>query len=983
LKPGSRVEASFQGKWYSGILKRVARSKPEPYGVKCDSDKNNSMMLWVPRRNLRLPQTMKSLNCRSLQLGQQLNRALLERKVEEAKSDEKEITSSPGKRKEGQKKAQAGRRRSAQSTINWNSYEQMHRGRKVTKGYTQGSEINSMKPAPLKSEPIALKSSPNPSPSPKYGIQGQMKFGVHITTKPNDGKRVRKKKINPDYLWGDDLRNPKRALVAKLEKSRQNRDSNQDVCGICQDGGDLLCCDGPCLRAFHFKCLEIRAEDLPDGEWFCNTCTAPARAMEVNKPASQSSVVSKQPRKMTKKGRPRPAALDIPQRSSTSSNQTSLKVDVKRRDSQERKQGKRGRKARPPELIFGRSLIAGKSPITPITPCSEPCLSTSVTPRPSRRNAGIPMRFKDSYLTLSTPQATPMRGAKRLAKSEPNKGNKKQKTGAESVQETKARLEKRLRALESYLNTKPTPSPTPMPTPTQVAPPFINLSATMPAPRTPRTPLTPGTPFSTASAPELSSFRMSSTEGLEPWRRCAECKTGRRSMTCAKNMCAVCCRSTGACVTHFRFLPGDILRVFKGPLQGREGEMVAKKGRIISVRFDTLLYLDENTLCLVRKGPSHDLDNGTRTNKPKRAMGKQCLNCMKRFRNRNALASHQRSCRPISAGDRVITPFGSGILQKSCGPIAEVKLRFATGYMQTSLCRKPPKPAAPKHKRKRKTPQPSPTDLQQIQAPRVKRQTSKPLRYRKAELSKPMLYCFEVIEALKRHKYGTLFSEPVPKSVPGYHDVIKTPMDLGTVEKMLFEKDYDMQKFEADVFLIWDNATKFNPANHPVHEMAVTLRKIFVERFEKAQQQVKSLERLVKQKQRPRRPKVEGLDMEVKKLAQKMEMMRKRLQNMSGGCSASSSQKRHVRRPVTYTERQVLKQQIISLPPEHLTGVAEIVRDSMPDDSATEIEIDLEALDAPTLRKLQKYVGTCMLKMEASGGIRESSSDEEESDSDA
>ena len=60
-------------------------------------------------------------------------------------------------------------------------------------------------------------------------------------------------------------------------------DGDDAICGRCgggesPDGNAILLCDGPgCENAYHQKCLEIPLSCVPEGEWFCPSCS-PAKA---------------------------------------------------------------------------------------------------------------------------------------------------------------------------------------------------------------------------------------------------------------------------------------------------------------------------------------------------------------------------------------------------------------------------------------------------------------------------------------------------------------------------------------------------------------------------------------------------------------------------------------------------------------------------------------------------------------------------------
>ncbi|GBG32642.1 PHD finger protein 21A [Hondaea fermentalgiana] len=73
-------------------------------------------------------------------------------------------------------------------------------------------------------------------------------------------------------------------VLLKIEKGARGRprvasvgikSENEDFCSLCEQGGDLLLCDG-CPRSYHLPCLGIE-EPPEEDEWFCPECLANAK----------------------------------------------------------------------------------------------------------------------------------------------------------------------------------------------------------------------------------------------------------------------------------------------------------------------------------------------------------------------------------------------------------------------------------------------------------------------------------------------------------------------------------------------------------------------------------------------------------------------------------------------------------------------------------------------------------------------------------
>jgi hypothetical protein len=96
-----------------------------------------------------------------------------------------------------------------------------------------------------------------------------------------------------------------------------------------------------------------------------------------------------------------------------------------------------------------------------------------------------------------------------------------------------------------------------------------------------------------------------------------------------------------------------------------------------------------------------------------------------------------------------------------------------------------------------------------------------------------------VLRRLMEHKRARdMFNHPVDVvalNIPHYHAEIAQPMDLGTVRRKLDSMEYAKpQELADDVTLVYDNAIAFNPATHPVHMVALEMKALFLEEYDKA-----------------------------------------------------------------------------------------------------------------------------------------------------
>jgi len=112
--------------------------------------------------------------------------------------------------------------------------------------------------------------------------------------------------------------------------------------------------------------------------------------------------------------------------------------------------------------------------------------------------------------------------------------------------------------------------------------------------------------------------------------------------------------------------------------------------------------------------------------------------------------------------------------------------------------------------------------------------------------------CSPVLRKVMESDYGWIFNEPVDPvklKLPDYFEVIKQPMDLGTVRKKLENSSYrEVKEFTDDVSLVFDNAIHYNGPHGEVTDVAKKMKKMFEGEWKRVHADMSHEEETQKQK---------------------------------------------------------------------------------------------------------------------------------------
>merc|ERR1719186_1245339 len=278
----------------------------------------------------------------------------------------------------------------------------------------------------------------------------------------------------------------------------------------------------------------------------------------------------------------------------------------------------------------------------------------------------------------------------------------------------------------------------------------------------------------------------------------------------------------------------------------------------------------------------------------------------------------------------------------------------------------------------------------------------------KNRMTEALKACNEIIKEMfsKKHSANAWpFYKPVDTEQLDLHEykqVIKKPMDIGTVKTKMDGREYRTSaEFAIDMRLIFTNCFKYNPPEHDVVAMARKLQDVFEKRYaripdeEAANNQGGLLvggfvnnddqatdeddydsederERKLLQLQEQLRQMQEQMKILVEESLRSKSMKKQKskddkVEKRGGKSRPKKAPKAGVLEsddelkttPMTYDEKRTLSLDINKLPGDKLGKVVQIIQHREPslrDSNPDEIEIDFEAPRPSTLRDLEAYV---------------------------
>ncbi|CUM64800.1 uncharacterized protein PRCAT00002412001 [Priceomyces carsonii] len=266
------------------------------------------------------------------------------------------------------------------------------------------------------------------------------------------------------------------------------------------------------------------------------------------------------------------------------------------------------------------------------------------------------------------------------------------------------------------------------------------------------------------------------------------------------------------------------------------------------------------------------------------------------------------------------------------------------------------------------------------------------VRPRKKKNAADLRFCNQTIKELtskKHYNFNFPFLSPVDAvalNIPKYHEVVKEPMDLGTVQSKLANNQYENgDEFERDVRLIFKNCYLFNPEGTDVNSMGHKLESIFNKKWvnrpapaptppqldyddssdddepeidEAILSSVPAIQFLENQLIRMKKELDELKKQHLNKLKQQRDAKRKKKKSKRNGkASRKNSSVSAFNHPVvTYEMKKQVSESVPNLSDKKLQSLIKIIKDDVEISNEDEVELDMDQLEDRTVLKLYNFL---------------------------
>ncbi|KAJ6618592.1 Bromodomain-containing protein [Mycena sp. CBHHK59/15] len=229
-------------------------------------------------------------------------------------------------------------------------------------------------------------------------------------------------------------------------------------------------------------------------------------------------------------------------------------------------------------------------------------------------------------------------------------------------------------------------------------------------------------------------------------------------------------------------------------------------------------------------------------------------------------------------------------------------------------------------------------------------------------------FCISTIRSLKKQKDVSPFLHPVDSvalNIPDYPSIVRTPMDLSTVERKLNSSNptkpdsnpgnsryLSTEDFIADVRLIFQNCVLFNGDDHPISIMARRLEEIFNKQINNMP--LHSLSLKDEDEKADEGPQLRGgpkgpITSSSKRSSKQMKHLSTK---KKGGKLRSDND------VLTFEQKKDLSEAVARLDGHQLETVIKIIQEGFPgiDTSTENIELDIDLIPPLVLTKLSNFV---------------------------